>query len=433
MRTSLVFSIADQAMLSAFNFGLAILLIRMWAPEVFGIYAVVLALTFMAMSGLSAIVGSQLAVLRPAARRDGYEDELLAALWLAGVLMIAAVVVLSGLGLGLIWSELGPTLAAGAACFVGGTLLREYVRIYHFSALRVAPVFFADALYVGMGVLCVAGLYAKNGSLDVASLVWLLGAASALAALPTLLLHAAQFRLRWNRDVRSRFAGIWRMHSRWALLGAFTTEIHYRFHVFILAGVFGTAAAGTVQAGALIFRPMDLMMMAWARIAQPTFARAFAEGRMSAAGRLAHLSALGITAAAALFLAVVWAAWPVLEAHVFRDAYADMATVVALWAAAMLVRLVCDVYSIEMQGLAKFRELTLASIAGASVALITLAGVVAVGNYQWTILAVVLGHVADLAVVLWIRRRALRGEAAIFASEPAGAPAGAGVTPIGGR
>jgi len=67
------------------------------------------------------------------------------------------------------------------------------------------------------------------------------------------------------------------------------------------------------------------------------------------------------------------------------------------------------------------------------VALISLAAVVALGNYQWAILAVVLGHVADLAVVLWIRRRALRGEAASFASEPAGAPADAGATPIGGR
>jgi len=433
MRTSLVFSIADQAMLSAFNFGLAILLIRMWTPEVFGIYAVVLALSFMAMSGLSALVGSQLAVLRPAARRDGYEDELLAALWLAGVLMIVSVVLLSGLGLSLLWSELGPSLAAGAACFVGGTLLREYVRIYHFSALRVAPVFAADALYVGMGVVCVAALYVRNGALDVASLVWLLGLASALAAVPTLLLHAGQFRLRWSRETLSRFAGVWRMYSRWALLGALTTEVHNRFHVFVLAGVFGTAAAGTVQAGALLFRPMDLMVQAWTRIAHPTFAKAFARGQVSAADRLAHLSALGIIAAAAMFMAVVWAAWPLLQTHVFRGAYADIETVVLLWALAMAVRLVGEVYSAQLQGLAKFRELTIASIAGATMALISLAAVVALGNYQWAILAVVLGHVADLAVVLWIRRKALRGEAASFASEPAGAPADAGATPIGGR
>ncbi len=433
MRTSLILSVADQAMLSAFNFGLAIMLIRMWAPEVFGIYAVVLALTFVGMSVLSALVGSQLAVLRPAARRDGYEDELLAALWLAGAMLIAGIVVLSGLGLGIFWSEMGATLAAGAAFFVGGTLLREYVRIFHFSALRLTPVLVADALYVAMGLLCLAGLYIRNGNFTVGQLVWVLGAASVLAALPTLLLHARHFRLRWSGDIWSRFAGIWRLHSRWALLGAITTEIHGRLHVFVLAGVFGAAAAGTVQAGALLFRPMDLMMQAWARVAQPNFARAFAKAQVSTADRMAHLSAIGITVAAGLFLAVMSTAWPLLQTHVFRGAYAGIETVVVLWALAMSVRLVGDVYSTEMQGLAKFRELTLASIAGAGVALITLGVVVAIGNYQWSILAVVLGDVADLAVVLWIRGRALRGQVARAVTGPFGVAGDAPAKPSTGR
>jgi len=433
MRRLVILSVADQAMLSAFNFGLTILLIRIWEPEVFGIYAVVLALTFVGMSVLSALVGSQLAVLRPVARRDGYEDELLAALWLAGVMLIAGVSVLSGLSLGILWSEMGAGLAAIAAFFVGGTLLREYVRIFHFSALRVAPVLVADALYVAAGLLCLAGLYIKNGNLTVGQVVLVLGAASALAAVPTLLLHARDFRLHWSTDSWSRFVGLWRLHSRWALLGAITTEIHSRFHVFILAGVFGTAAAGTVQAGALLFRPMDLLVQAWARIAQPSFARHFANSEILEAKRLAHLSALGTAVAAALFMAVVWAIWPFLETHVFRAAYAGIETVVALWALDMSVRLISEVYSTEMQGLAKFRELTLASIAGAGVALIALGGVVALGNYHWAILAVVLGHVADLAVVLWVRQRALRAQNALGKKGPVIVASEARLKPVSGR
>ncbi|MEO8411787.1 MAG: hypothetical protein ABI478_14565, partial [Propionivibrio sp.] len=70
----LVFSISDQALVSAFNFALNLLLIKLWSPQDFGVFAIVAATSLFAIMLQNALVSTPLAVHLPATADAGEQD-----------------------------------------------------------------------------------------------------------------------------------------------------------------------------------------------------------------------------------------------------------------------------------------------------------------------------------------------------------------------
>jgi O-antigen/teichoic acid export membrane protein len=410
MKKSLTLSVLDQGLLSVFSFAVGLLLIRQWsaAPELFGLYSIIFAMSFVASSAQNALIAAHLSVMRPAVKNRAEEGLLLKSFWLANLALIAVSVLLTGVSAAIAWGRSDPMLAIAAAGYIGGVLLREYVRVYYFSEMNVGRVILADAVFVLASAvgLCIYWLV-SGGDLRVSTLYFLFAAASALGALPAIISRWHDFGLPLNRDVRRAYIRIWREQARWALLGAVTTEIQNRGYIFVVGAFFGTAAVGMLQAANLVFRPLGLLVQSWGRIARPLLATRLAAGAVRSAQSFAHLSAVCFVVLTVLFTFAVAAAWPLLERHIFRGAYSEIKPLVILWGIATAVTMLPAVYSMQAQGLGKFRELSGASILGALTSAAALAVVVLAGDFAWSVSAIILGQLASLGLILAILWRAL--------------------------
>ena len=403
IKKALSLSLFEQGILSAFNLVLGLLLIRSMAPEEFGVYSVVVAACLTLVSAQGALVGV-LAVLRPAVQSHAEESTLLATCSTANACLSGISMLVTAIGMALVWHN-EPLLAVASALYVGGVLLREYVRIYLFSALQIGQVIIGDVIYIAISAV---GLYltlAWRGNPDTVSVCVILGLASALSSGPALAIHAAAFRLQFDSATRDDLIRIWHKYSRWMVLGAVVGEIQQRAYVFVVAAAFGPVAVGTLQAAAILFRPVILLMLGWGRVACPAFARLYGSGDLQAAHKFARVSAAASVVLNVCFLGAIWAAWSPIEAHIFRGSYQGIETVVALWGLATVIWSLRGIYSAELQGFARFRELGIANFVGTLVSLVCLLVTVYIGTYQMTIIANIPAYFCELAIIAVILRR----------------------------
>jgi O-antigen/teichoic acid export membrane protein len=131
----------------------------------------------------------------------------------------------------------------------------------------------------------------------------------------------------------------------------------------------------------------------------------FAQQRVAAAVRYAHLSAVGFAVATLLYLIALWFCWPVLAAHVLPPAYHGLQAVVPLWGIATLFGLLRSIYSLEAQCVPIFREAFYASAVAMVTVFAGLVLAVVFGTATTTVLAVAAGETAALVVLLLILRR----------------------------
>ena len=402
MKGRLVWSVIDQAALSAFSLVLNLLLMRAWGPGPFGIFAIVLALTMVGYSVQQALIGSQLAVLRAQARDPGEDEDLVASLWLANCVLTVGLTIVT-FAVFWFWFPEYPFLAASGAAFVGCALLREYARSLLFSELKLSEVIITDGVFIVAACMGLAAVWGDAQSLVPILLV--IAFANALSLVPTVWRQPRAFAPRLEAQLYHRYRRIWRHQSQWALLGVVSWEVLNRIHVFVVGSWFGVAAVGILQAGEMIFRPLGLVLQAWRRVAQPTFARLISKREYDASLTICLLSAGGALLIACAFTALIYTAWDLLEAYVFRGQYQNIQLVVTLWAVVMSLRLFSGVFSTQLEGFTKFRELSFTSLAGAFTATAVLLSLLSVVSYQWSILAIAAGFTVDLLLVLVILTR----------------------------
>jgi O-antigen/teichoic acid export membrane protein len=395
----------DQALLSAAGFALNLVLIRSWDPAMFGAYAVVVALSLIAYSVQNALIGTQLQSLRPVAVNRSDEHELVVTLWSANCLLMIGVAGLTWVVIAAIWHKQYPLLPLAAALFAGGNLLREYTRSFLFSELDVRTTLLLDASYVSVTAAGLLALWFWRGALELPFVCLLMAIVSVSVCVPIVLSRIDLFSLRLGDSARARYAKIWKGQSRWALLGAACSELMGRAHVFVVGSWYGAAAVGVLQAGEMLFRPLGLVAQAWERIAQPNFARLSAAGKWEAVRALAHISVWSMAGISSLYILTLWVGWPPLEREVFRGAYENIGFVLVLWSITATITVIAHVYGVMLQGLARFRDLSVTSVAGSFVSLAMLLLIVSNASFEWSILAIAMGRLVDLTLMQLILRR----------------------------
>jgi O-antigen/teichoic acid export membrane protein len=400
LRKSLILSIVDHGCLSAFSLLINLFLLRTWGPEQFGAYSLTITLSFVALSVQSCIAGV-VGVLRPLAKSPEAESRLMSTLWTANCIFVATLVCIVGVGFHLATPQeqidaLAPSL------YIGATLLREYVRVYLFSQTRTASVLAMDLSFIALASTVVGLFWAMDGDMTVSAILVALALASGAALLPAILAKPTHFAFMFDAAARRQLRSIWHENSRWILVGSLVYEVISRAHVFVLSTFFGLAALGVIQAGAFVLRPLDLMMEAWRRVALPRFADLSARTDVGSAKRLARMCVLGSLCLTALYFPLIWLAWPYLEAHLFRGQYPDIGQIVALWCVPTVIRLIGEIYSVELQGFRRYRQLTMTLLVGSAATLAGLGLAVLTGQAQLVIVAIALGYLVDLALMLFI-------------------------------
>lgn len=407
MRRALALSIIDQAMISGFNLVLNLLLIAFATPEQFGIFVLVQAIGFFAISAQNALVVTPLNYLLPGQPEPLMRQQLSmltnanAVLVLLGLVLALALAGMIGADLPLFFAILG---------YFGITLMREYVRNVLVVTERMAQTLILNAAAIAATFLLLLGFWHI-----------LPPAAAALAAIALgnlAVLLAGRVRLHWQpaqftahlRDYRR----VWDK-TRWALQGALQNEVEARSYVILLERWRDAAALGTIQAGRTVLSPLLLIAPSWRRIARPKMVRHFQNGETGAVRALLWNGALIIILASLAYGLVIHFAWPLFETHVFKGRYGDMHNIVLAWWLYALIVGLAGIAATQLEAQRRFRALALVGLVIAALVIAVLVPLVWLGaSLMIIVLALTTLHVLELVayLVLIARPDAALAEAA---------------------
>lgn len=405
MKRSLVLSVADQAVVSAFNFALSLFLVRFASPVDFGVFAIIYAVSLFTAMIQNAVINTPLSVHLPTVADDTGKARLRRVFSAANLMISAGLLIASAAAMPL-W--LGPTATALGACvYLVAQFFREYFRSLLAVEGRLASLLVADIVCVALSVIALATVHWQDQYAwqVVPATLLIVGVAGTLSIVPCVLTLGSIGRLRGlAAEIRQVFAEQWK-EIRWSLLGVITTEIQNRGYVYIAAAVIGPAAVAQLQAGRIFFGPLNLLTSAWARVARPQLAgllaRTDADGFDATLKRAVQAFALFNV----VFLVSLWLAWQQLSSLVFGGKYEEMGIVVAAWGVANIAFQCRSCLGIGVQAMRRFRELSMATIAGATVSLVLTALACFSGKPIWFIAPVIAGECLAMAIVLGILRR----------------------------
>lgn len=407
MKGSLILSVTDQAVISAFNFTLNLYLIKLWSPEDFGFFAIVSAFALLAAMIQNALINTPLAVHLPIASSID-DKELLRRVFSASNFFLTILLLILSV-IGLLWwlgaSQFALALAAGL--FIGSQFLREFCRALLAVEGKLGGLLLVDLAYVLLSALTLAEFHWQGASSQTLSVVlFVLSTWGALSVFVYLLPRQMPSLRSLPSEIRTVFVKQ-KDEIRWSLLGVITTDIQNRGYLYVAAAVFGPVMVAHLQAGRIFFGPLNLLTSAWARVARPLLASHLGRGEISRFKVLLSQALWSFVAFNLVFLACLWFAWPYLSDFVFGDKYKNLGFLVAAWGGANLVFQIRSCLSIAVQALRRFRDLTLGTIFGALVSAVVVALACMFKQPAWLVGSVIAGECVAIVVVIKVLRRHL--------------------------
>jgi len=364
-------AVVSQALLSASNFAIGLILIRRTTDVQYGYYILSYNAILLLASLQNAFFNPPLAIRMNRLDRLGRGD-------LVGGLYreqrrilpaLGAITVVIALGL---WyarvldANTGPLVLITVAAALA-ILHREYFRMVLFAHRRPHDVLLTDIFYVA---LIVSGVFAATFT-----------PAPAVIAIFTLTLAATASGIFLLQTLR-RFEP-WNIHGTqgilreiaplavWSTAGA---AIHWTFsqgYIYLVAGTLNVAAVAAIAATRLLMMPVNLLSTGIGSLMLPLASRWLSQHGAPVLWRRLCLFALGLAAATLCYFTVLWFLRDWIFSVILKKQFAQRDELLALWGAAFLMIVVRDqlVYLLAAQG--RFRALTLLTLVGAVISLAT--------------------------------------------------------------
>lgn len=403
MRKNITLSFIDQGLVSAFNFALNLVLIKWWAPEEFGLFSLIFAISFVLMSLQNALINTPYAVLVPASE---HPHALRHTLSHANLYFVLVITVILGMLLTFITPLSSQISAISIAAFIGTRLLREYLRSRWSSELEFKPVLKVDVAFSLLMLVTVAGLSLNNANtlINLETLLWVLTACQLLSVLTLLNLERKLLVSLPLKLSIPGYAAIWEQ-SRWSLVGVTTTELQNRGYVFVVGAVFGPASLGLIQAARVFFGPLSIIAGAWTRVAKPTLARLFSKQQYDEFTKSLIQAGIAFTLFNLVLALALYLLWPWLKSTFFNSAYEQIGFVVAQWALVTLFFQLRATTSVGLQAQNRFKELAMATVWGAGAAMTSLGILSLLGNDSWVVMSVFVGESVALLYLIKLLRQ----------------------------
>ncbi len=364
MRTSVIISVVDQAMLSAANLLLGIFLIRHSSKEEYGAYVLGYAIILFLVGIQNALVSSQMAVLAPS--RSASEQGRFCSALAVGQFAIFVPLALIGLVVGLALKGAGHA-GAGMAFAISvsllGVVLREFFRSYFFLRLQPMRVLWLDIAFV---TLLFTGLWAavilQIPQINQAALV-IMGLASLIVGIAATVMARRELPVR-PADIRPAMQESWQ-HGRWALGGVTVTWIQDQSYIYLLSALVSTAETAEASAARLFLAPLLLLNAGFSRVLVPRWAYLAHAGKHdeieTVAKKVQWVLLLVIFGYVGFLLLVKDWLIPI----VLTGAYTQTASLILLWGILFAIQSMRGNYSSLLQVFKRFREITLANSATA--------------------------------------------------------------------
>lgn len=402
-------AVIDQALLSAANFLVGLLLIRNCSDEDYGHY--VLGFTaLLLLTGLQgAYIGGPLAVLAPRQSPER-KRQMLASLyqqsgrWTTRIALGLAVLS-GGLGLAGLLSPLLAVLAAVYCAVAAFALQREYLRTGLMIYERPQAVLRADLVYVAV---LLAGV-AAAALLTRPAAPWAF-AAMALAALAGAVL--ARRELARSPGLHGEeLHGLWRELAPlggWAMAGWLVYWSFSQGYNYVVAGTLDLAAVAALNAVRLLLMPANLMVTGIKQLLLPMAARWHQSlGLDSMLRRLLAFAAV-VMLLSLIYFGLLWLLRDWVFAVLLKKQFADRDQMLLLWMLMFLLSGVRDLLMTALLVREQFRSMTGLSTVAALLSLLTCwLGTLHYGA-AGAILGLVLGEAINLVGVLWLIARERR-------------------------
>lgn len=362
-------ALISQALLSAANLAIGLILIRSTSDVQYGYFILASSAVLLLVSLQNAFFNPPLAIR--IVRLDRVDrGALVGSLYRAQyrtMPVIGGIVIVIGLGL---WfahaldAHTGPLVIATVAAALA-LLNREFFRMVLLAHRRPQDVLRTDLFHVA---LMLAGiLLAASTPMPAVTAILTLG----LAALASgFLLSRALHRLEpWNTQGTQ---GILREIAPLALWSTAGAAIHWTFsqgYIYLVAGTLDVAAVAAVAGTRLLMMPVNLLSVGIGSLMLPLAAGWLHRHGVSLLLRRLCLLSLGMAAATLCYFAVVWSLRDWIFSVVLKKQFAQGDALLALWGAIFLLLVVRNMLLYLLAAQERFRALTLLTLLSAVVSL----------------------------------------------------------------
>jgi O-antigen/teichoic acid export membrane protein len=363
-------TVANQALLSAANLLVGLILIRGTADVQYGYYVLIFNSILLLNSLQGAFISPPLA-MRLAKATPQQAASLVGGIFRAqnrvlGVALVVVLVLLGGAWLAkLIENELALLLLVGLLS-ITAALLREFFRMVFFVNRQPMVVIKSDAVFVA-GQL--AGVwFAKKTAMPVVLALLAFSVAAFVAS-------AMLWRALKRRDGLDPTASpsVWRELAGtgiWATAGAGSHWAFSQGYNYVVAGVLDVAAVSALAATRLLMMPINLLSSGVAPLLMP-----FGLEWMHSHGRAAVLRrsvviATVLTTLSAIYLLILWFLQDWIFDHLMHKRYPHAQTLMAIWSATFLIAIFRDQIRVLPAVCDRFRQLWLATTCSATTSLV---------------------------------------------------------------
>jgi O-antigen/teichoic acid export membrane protein len=344
--------------ISAAHFLASLIYLHTLSRAEFGMFSFLLVVVPFFLSLSSAMIGASVS---RAASRSRHMSAAELAMYFKANLAFAALAGATVFGL-LLLSHADLRIASLLGIYGGLMTLRWFARVFFYAKASAVPVVVSDFLY---SALLLAGLIGLALFHQVTALraaeVLLLAVSVAFVSFGRTYLRD-QLRSLWD-GVLADYKTVWLDLARWSALGVFLTELTANAHAYLVTFISGPAAFAPLALGALLMRPVQLVLSALPDRERPVMGRLLAHNDWAGACRSVNefrMAAGAVWFATLVLAAVLLICFPGL---ILKKGYDETQALVVLafFAAIMASRTLRTPESVLMQAAGEFRALAGAS------------------------------------------------------------------------
>ena len=395
-------SMGGPLSISVAHFLASLLILHALSPKDFGIFSFALIVMPLCLSASGALL--VVSLTGATANFKISRDEAFEAHLKANLLFSTGATIVSGaLALG---SGADAGVAALLGLYSGAMCLRWFARAAAFIANNPSRVALSDLCY-SLSLLGGLGLFVGLHGMTIthAALVMFASAILATASFGPEYLKK-QFLVALTAPLQS-YVAQWRDLTRWSLLGVLLTEITANAHAYLVTFISGPRSFALLAVGALFMRPVSLCLSALPDVERPFMARSIANGNLAKAERcVREFRVMGsATWVATGLLCVAVLNW--FPSLVLKQDYrlTDVTTVVALWSAIMVMRLLRTPESVLLQAAGEFQVLARTTYLSSAISIVlTLALLLSCGPIL-SLIGILAGDGVMTAQTLWVARK----------------------------
>lgn len=348
-------AVAVQAMLSAANFAVGLLLVRRSTDMQYGYYVLVTTAVLFATTLQGAFIQPPMIIRLTHADRDGRAD-LIGGLYrdqrrLSPYALVLAVLLALGLFRAghLSWQVAG-IIAVGTLA-VMAALNREFLRMVLFAYRRPNDVILADFVYCS---LLVVGAYVATLSSLPATVAAGTLALAGLAGGVLLARTLWQFEP-WNRHAPHGALREIAPQGSWSAFGGISHWLFSQGYNYVVAGALNVTAVAALAATRLLVMPVGLLSTGIGTLLLPTTSKWNKEHTPAVVLRRLVLVSSGLAAAVSVYLLIAWLARDWIFDNILKKHFEHRDLLLAVWCAIAVVTVFRDQLLHFLAARAKFR------------------------------------------------------------------------------